>query len=139
MNKVFIDTNIFVNVLNKEDELFEASMEILDQIHNGTLQGYTSVICVSEILAGFYMKQLPEVADKVLQNILSILNLSIIEYDLTAAIGAAKIRGLLKINLPDAVILSQAGQVNATLITRDQSLCKQKLVNCASPEEFQRN
>ncbi|MHA2277959.1 MAG: type II toxin-antitoxin system VapC family toxin [Candidatus Kariarchaeaceae archaeon] len=136
MNRVFIDTNIFVNVLNQEDQLFQGSKEVLDLVHSGTLLGYTSVICISEILAGFYIKQLPEVAEKVLQNILSIINLSILEYNLTTAIEAAKIRGSSKVKIPDAIILSQAEQVNASLITRDKSLYHQKRVNCLSPEEF---
>ncbi len=136
MNRVFIDTNIFVNIINKEDEFLNGSRELLERVHNSCLLGYTRVICISEILAGFYMTESAEIAEKVLQNILSILNLTIMDYDLITAIEAAKLRGAVSVKLPDAVILSQALQANATLISRDQSLKKQKLVSCMVPEKF---
>lgn len=136
MNRVLIDTNIFVNVLNKEKGLFESSKQLIENVQEGLLIGFTSVICISEILSGFYDEAVPQIAEKVLQNIQSIQNLSILDYNLDIAVDAARIRGVKKLKLPDAVIVSQAKQVGATLISRDKALLKQNIVKCLLPENF---
>ena len=51
--RIFLDTNVFLTILNEEKNWQFAEKLLLD-VNNGNHTGYTSVICISEILGGFY-------------------------------------------------------------------------------------
>ena len=133
--KIFLDTNIFLSVLNQESS-YEYSREILKSIHRGKMIGFTSVLCISEILAGFYVKGDEESAERALLDILSINNLKIVEIDLEIAKEGGKFRGKYKIKLPDALIASTCFLYDATLVTIDESFERIKEINVFSPNDL---
>jgi predicted nucleic acid-binding protein len=49
--RIFLDTNIFLAVLN-EEENWQAAEKVLLDVHSGKHTDYTSMICVSDILSG---------------------------------------------------------------------------------------
>jgi predicted nucleic acid-binding protein len=132
--RIFIDTNIFLSILNKESG-YEYSKKVFENIHEGKLLGFTSVLCISEILSGFYAKGKEEEAERTLLDILSIRNLKVVDINVEIAKEGAKIRGKYKIKLPDALILSTCKLYDCSLVTRDESLKKIKEIEVVVPEE----
>ena len=132
--RIFLDTNIFLAVLNEEDN-WQLAEKILLDIHNGKHTGYTSVICASEILSGFYAEDESEKGEMFLTDIKAINNLTITDVDITIAKDAAKIRAKYKIKLPDAMIASSCNIHKCKLITQDEDLKRVKEIDLKSMDE----
>lgn len=132
--RIFLDTNIFIAILNEELN-WRRAKELLLNVHNGKHTGYTSVICISEILSGFYGADEDEKGEKFLLDINAINNLNITDVDLAIAKEAAKIRAKYKIKLPDAMIASSCKINKCKLITQDEHFKKLKEIEVISIEE----
>lgn len=133
--RIFLDTNIFLAILNKEENWQLAEKLLLD-VHNGKHTGFTSVICVSEILSGFYAENESEKGEMFLTDIKAINNLTITDVDITIAKDAAKIRAKYKIKLPDAMIASSCNIHKCKLITQDEDLKRVKEIDVKSIDEI---
>lgn len=133
--RIFLDTNIFLAILNKEEN-WQLAEKILLDIHNGKHTGYTSVICVSEILSGFYAENESEKGEMFLTDMKAINNLTITDVDITIAKDAAKIRAKYKIKLPDAMIASSCNIHKCKLITQDENLKRVKEIDVKSIDEI---
>ena len=132
--RLFLDTNVFIAILNQESN-WQHAKELLLNIQNGKHTGYTSVICISEILSGFYAADEIEKGEKFLDDINAINNLEITEIDLAIAKEAAKIRAKYKIKLPDALIASSCKIHKCKLITQDENFKKLKEIEIISIDE----
>ena len=132
--RIFLDTNIFLAILNREDNWQLAEKLLLD-VHNGKHTGYTSVICVSEILSGFYAENESEKGEMFLTDMKAINNLTITDVDITIAKEAAKIRAKYKIKLPDAMIASSCNIHKCKLITQDEDFKRVKEIDVKSISE----
>ncbi len=133
--KIFLDTNIFLAILNQEEN-WELAERLLLDVHNGKYTGYTSVICVSEILSGFYAEGKSEKSEIFLTDIKAINNLTITDVDLIIAKDAAKMRAKYKIKLPDAMIAASCMIQKCKLITQDQNLKKVREIEVKSIREL---
>ncbi len=133
--RIFLDTNIFLAILNEEKNWQLAEKVLLD-IHNGKHIGYTSVMCISEILSGFYAENESEKGEMFLADVKAINNLTITDVDLTIAKDAAKMRAKYKIKLPDAMIASSCMIYKCKLITQDEDLNKVKEIDVKSIDEI---
>ncbi|SNQ59044.1 type II toxin-antitoxin system VapC family toxin [Candidatus Methanoperedens nitratireducens] len=133
--RIFLDTNIFLAILNKE-ETWELAEKLLLDVHNGKHTGYTSVICVSEILSGFYAEDESEKGETFLTDIKAINNLTITDVDLIIAKDAAKMRAKYKIKLPDAMIAASCMIHKCKLITQDENLRKVREIEVKSIDKI---
>jgi len=132
--RLFLDTNVFIVILNQESNWRDAK-ELLLNIQKGKHTGYTSVICISEILSGFYAADEVEKGEKFLDDVNAINNLKITDIDLAVANEAAKIRAKYKIKLPDAMIASSCKIYKCKLITQDEDFKKLKEIEVISIDE----
>ncbi len=132
--KLFIDTNIFVSILNTERN-YRRSKEVLDKIHQGEHEGATSVICAAEILSGFYTAGEEERGERFLVDLRSIGNFALRDVDLRIAKEAASLRGRYGTKLPDAIIAATCKCHGYTLVTRDERFQKMKEIEVRRPEE----
>lgn len=133
--RIFLDTNIFLAILNTEEN-WQLAEKLLLEVHNGKHTGYTSVICVSEILSGFYAEDESEKGEMFLTDMKAINNLTITDVDITIAKDAAKIRAKYKIKLPDAMIASSCNIHKCKLITQDENLKRVKEIDVKSIDEI---
>jgi predicted nucleic acid-binding protein len=133
--RIFLDTNIFLAILNKEEN-WQLAEKLLLEVYNGKHTGYTSVICVSEILSGFYAEDESEKGEMFLTDMKAINNLTITDVDITIAKDAAKIRAKYKIKLPDAMIASSCNIHKCKLITQDENLKRVKEIDVKSIDEI---
>ncbi len=133
--RLFFDTNVFLAILN-EEENWQLAEKLLLDVHNGKHTGYTSVICVSEILSGFYAEDESEKGETFLTDMKAINNLTITDVDLIIGKDAAKVRAKYKIKLPDAIIASSCKVHKCKLITQDENFKKVKEIEVRSLDEI---
>lgn len=133
--RLLIDTNIFLSILN-EEENYRSAKRLLEDIHKGKYVGFTSVICIAEILSGFHSKGEVERGERFLIDAKTINNFTIIDVDLSIAKEAAMIRAKYRARLPDAMIASTCAIHRALLITRDETFKKIAEIEVKSPEEL---
>lgn len=110
--------------------------KLLEDTHRGRHVAYTSVICISEILGGFYTKGELEKGERFLTNMKAINNLTTVDVDLAIAKGAAEMRAKYKMKLPDAIIASSCKLYRCALITQDESFRKVREIEVKSLGEL---
>lgn len=133
--RVFLDTNIFLVILNQEKN-WQLAEELLSDINKGKHMAYTSVICISEILSGFYEEDESEKGEMFITDLKAISNFIITDVDFIISKEAAKMRAKYKIKLPDAVLASSCKIHRCNLITQDKDLKKIKEINVKSIDEI---
>ena len=125
MRKYFIDTNIFMSILEEEMD-YKRYRKILESIHRGRSLGATSVICMAELLCGFYSQGEHQKGDTFLTQTLSLDNFSILDVDMQVAKEAALLRSKYGIKLPDAIIGATCKVHEYELVTKDKVFRKIK-------------
>ena len=138
--KVVLDTNVFLNVKNKEMPFDPYSKEILKAIdnNNNDLQAIISIISITELCVGYYNNNEIIEKNEFISALLSNKNYSICEYDLNLADKTAELRSKLSLKLPDCVILATALlEDSKCLITNDVEFKKaDKLLVINTTQEF---
>ncbi len=127
MPKVFIDTNIFLRTLIKEDKKsFQDSFQLLQNVKTNKLRGVTSSVVLSEVawtLLSYYKFSKPEVV-KALRSIINLRGLSIIDkFQHETALSLYEKNG---IKFIDALIVSNPdiSSKNWVIISYDQDFDK---------------
>ena len=106
--RISLDTNVILNVINKEEPFFDSSRQLLDKISDGELEGVISTVVLSEFLTGFYMNNDIKSSKIFKESLIESRTFIIMPVDTQIADLAAKIRSKDKIKLPDAIILATA-------------------------------
>ena len=115
-----LDTNIFINVMNKESG-YEDSKKILDWIDDGEIKGIVSTIVLAEICSGYGMMMKEK--DDFLGHILGSANYEIVDVTVPVAMDAGRLRATKGLRLPDALIVVSAERhAGEFLITNDDSM-----------------
>ncbi|MHA1301739.1 MAG: type II toxin-antitoxin system VapC family toxin [Candidatus Helarchaeota archaeon] len=136
--KISLDTNIFLNVKNKEKPFYIHSKKILDSIDEGKLECIISIINLAELCVGYYRNNEINDKDEFLKAISTNNNYKIINLDLNVADKAAEVKNQLNLKLPDSIIIATALKNNASvLITNDSKLEKAKnILEILTSEDF---
>lgn len=138
--RVFVDSNIFLNFLLKEDGFYEGSKHLLSRIEKGDIEGTTTLINVMEILAA--LRKRSKIKDteivKDVEKICEIQNLEIIipnEIHITQAFEIQKKSKLLPI---DAILVSTARDFSDIFVSRDVELKRKasSFITVAEPEDL---
>ena len=134
---VSIDTNIFVDVHNKES-LSASSKQILDKIDSGSLHCVVSTVVIAEMCAGYHMAGETKEKDDFLTHLQGSQNYDIIELSVGIADQAGRIKAATGLKLPDSIIVASAVKGGSEcLITNDESLKKaEKFIKVVSSKEF---
>ena len=135
--RVFIDSNIFLNILLKEEKDFEPSFELLKSIEKGEYVGMTTLVNLMEIL--FILRKISKNNKKsidTVENLFQIQNLNVMipnEFNITEAYLLQRDFGL---NPNDAIFVSVAKNNSDVFVTRDLELKKRssKIIKCLKPE-----
>lgn len=134
--KVFVDSNVFIRFLTKDDEqMFFDCQKFFKSINEGKLRPYISNIIILEII--FVLTKIYKFSkSKVLEDIkllLRLRNLTLIEK--TETKKALKLFKKNNIKYQDCLIASQVPE-KATLVTYDQDFKKIKTIQKATPADF---
>jgi predicted nucleic acid-binding protein len=132
-----IDTNVFLNVKNKEDPYYQYSKRILRLIDDGELEGVVPAIVVAELCAGYHEFNELREKDELLTQLRTNPNYEIVNLDLEVADEAGRIRAVTHLRLPDAILVASSLIADAPiLVTHDDQLAKaQPLIRVLAAEQ----
>ncbi len=132
MRKVFLDTNILLDVILRRDEFFEQSVAVWSDCENHKVQGYISAISLNNM---HYIMRKLVASDAALEYVRLVLDLfSIVPLDESIL--------RLAVNLPkqdfeDAIQFFSAVKVKANcIVTRDKSHFPDDYMPVVSPIEY---
>lgn len=137
---ISLDTNIFLNVKNKEEPFFSFSDSILKAIddENNDIYATISIITITELNVGYYTNKETIEKDEFISGLYSNKKYKISNLNLNIADKAAEIRSQINLKLPDCIIIATALIENAELlITNDTRFDKAKeFLNVYNSQEF---
>lgn len=136
--RVILDTNIFLNVINREEPHYGSSRELLDLIDAGEVEAVVSVITIAELSTGYYLAGDERGRREFLLHLLSSENYVVAEVDVGVADSAGRIRAETGLRLPDSIIVASGLREDVDLIvTHDEEFSKaSKCLKSIMPEEM---
>ncbi len=138
--RVFIDSNIFLNFLLKEETFYGGAKKVLSQIEKGNMDGITTIINIMEILAVLRKRAKTRDSEiiKDVENIGEIQNLDIIIPNEIHIAQAFEIQKKTKLMPIDAILISTARDFSEVFISRDVELKKKAsdVISVIAPEDL---
>lgn len=120
-----LDTNILLNAKNVNELHSTHSLQVLDAVEDGSIQGIISVISIAELCTGYYSQGDKRGKEELLAHLISVRGFVIVDLDLEIADTAARIRADAGLRLPDAVIIATGLAKGAQyVVTHDKELKK---------------
>ncbi len=124
---VVLDTNIFLNVKNREEPYYESSKWVLDAADDGRIHAVVSVVSVAELCAGYYSAGDERGRQEMIMHLISSKGFSIVELNVKLADTAGRIRAETGLRLPDAIMVASGIERGATyIVTHDEEFEKGK-------------
>ena len=122
---IVLDTNILLNAKNADEQYSAYSLQILDAIEDGSMQGVISVISMAELYTGYYTKGDKKGKEELHAHLISTKGFVIVDLDLGISDAAARIRADTGLRLPDAVIIATGlAKGSQYVVTHDKELKK---------------
>jgi len=136
--RVIIDTNVFLNVINREEPNFGPSKELLDLVDAGKVKAVVSVITIAELSTGFYLMGDERGRREFLLHIMSSEDYKVAPVDVGVADSAGRIRAETGLRLPDSIIVSSGLKERVDLIVThdDEFKMAGEYITSATPEEM---
>ncbi len=136
MTKVFVDTGIFVSVLNEEPK-YEKAATFLENVMQNKFDAFISVITISEILS-VYHKISEKEAIRAKAYIETIFGKDmIVPVIKEIAEIAGKIKATHKMSLGDAVIVASSIMMGCNyLVSLDPEIRKSGIITVKEPKEI---
>lgn len=138
--KIALDTNLFIYLVEKNQNYFSTVKLLFDKIQKGQLIGVTSSLIYTEVLSNPLKEENTAVADRYNVLLATFPNLIIKDVDKDIAIISAKLRAKYKIKTPDAIFIATGIAENAdAFITNDNQLKKIKEIKVTLLDEINNN
>jgi predicted nucleic acid-binding protein len=138
--KITLDTNIFLNVKNKEEPFYPFSKSILAEVDNQESEylAIISIIVITELSIGYYANNEILEKNEFLSGLYSNKKYKILDFDRNLADKSAELRSKIKLKLPDCIILASALMENSeVIITNDSGFDKvKKFIKILNSKEF---
>lgn len=133
-----LDTNIFLNIKNKEKPFYQYSKAILEAIEGGEFEAIISIIIITELCVGYYRTNEKKEKDDFLAGLYSNHCYKIINLNLKVADKSGEIKDKTNLKLPDSIITASSILEKAScLITNDDGFKKAKdLITIYTSKEF---
>ena len=114
--KACLDTNVFLNVLNKEAIYYSHSREVLQAVERGSLEAFVPTLVIAEMLTGFYIEERNTDAQQFLSALISDKHMKIVPLSVDIAASSARVRAETGLKLPDAMVLATAIKMQADFV-----------------------
>ena len=127
MSKVFLDTNIFIYLIEDKGSNGRKAVELLERMTARRDSVYTSTLTLGEVLTLPLQKGDVKLADQY-ERILTSPGVHLLDFDRVAARIYAKVRLDKSIKAPDAMQLSIAGAAQCDLFVTNDDRLSRKIV-----------
>lgn len=136
--KVALDTNIFLNVKNKEEPFYFYSKTILEAVDRGEIEAIVSIVTIAELCVGYYKNNEIKEKEEFVAGLYANKNYKIVNLDLILADKCAEIKSKTNLKLPDCIIIASSMiEKVLILITNDSKFDKAKdFIQIMLPESF---
>ena len=136
--RVAVDSNVFIYLFEGTGPHADRAAELADAIGEGTVAGCLATLGLAEILTGPARIAATEIADRYVDELTSLENLTLVPLDVEVAREAARIRGQSQMALADAIHLASALRFDATVfVTNDRRIRGIPEVTVAYLDELQ--
>jgi len=138
MKFLYIDTNIFLNLLLKEELFIEKSRKLINMINNKEFKGLTSILTLMEIYRVLQKQNVKnKIIDEAIKRILE-MEIEIIIPESYVFIQAYDLVKKYRIDIDDALHLAIAISNDAILVTWDEKFLKKskRIIETKTPEEI---
>ncbi len=124
--RIGLDSNILIYHLEAHPIYLPLTRLILSGIERGQWEGVISTISLMEVTVQPWRLQQPRLALEYEALLANFPNLTVVDVDRTVARHAARLRGQLRCQPPDAILVASALVAGATLfVTNDARLTRQ--------------
>lgn len=127
MSRVFLDTNIFIYLIEDRGSLGKIAAELVERLSMRRDEVLTSALTLGELLAKPMAEKHFDLVDAY-ERLLSSPGISILEFDRPAARAYASIRGDRSIKAPDAIQLATASAARCDLFVTNDSRLSRKVI-----------
>ena len=138
--RIFIDSNIFLNFLLKEENFYAGSKRLLENLESGQMEGITTLVNLMEVLAVLrkYSKRHDAAIIKDVEELGEMSNLHVVIPNEMHIVEAYNIQKQLKLLPADSILLAVACDFAEVFITRDEELIRKAktLLPMAKPEDL---
>jgi len=126
---ITLDTNIFLNVKNKEEPFYSYSNSLLEEIdnENSELNAVISIISLTELSVGYYKNKEINEKNEFISGLYSNKKYNIKDLNINIADKAAEIRSQINLKLPDCIIIATALIENSEILITNDSEFKNKV------------
>lgn len=128
MSKVFLDTNIFIYLIEDQGSHGKKAAELVERMTARRDLVYTSTLTLGEVLTLPLTKGDAKLADQY-ERILCSPGVHLLEFDRMAARIYARVRGDKSIKAPDAMQLSIAAAAQCDLFVTNDERLSRKIVS----------
>jgi predicted nucleic acid-binding protein len=128
MSRVFLDTNIFIYLIEDEGELGRRSLELIERMTTRRDSVYTSMLTLGEVLTQPLSRGDIRLA-QLYEEKLASPGVHLLDFDRVAARNYARIRVDRSIKAPDAMQLSMAAAAGCDLFVTNDGRLSKKLVD----------
>ena len=137
VRRVCFDTNIFLGIFLEEKDKVAPSLQILQLLSNGDLEGVVSSISLIEIATLFYQKGETQKGKKAVDLVRALPNITIVDVTADMALQIADMKVSEKLSIADAAVLTSATELRSDIfLTYDNDFEKVKKIKCMKPEEY---
>jgi predicted nucleic acid-binding protein len=137
MDKVYVDSNIFIYGALNDDQRGDQARTVLNDISTGERHGYTSALTYDEVCWQLTNKLDSEPAQKALDVVIDMPNLSLIEANTHVIRDAHSHVFSHGFDPRDAIHLASMNAENiTTIITSDQDFHNNDALKAIPPEEY---
>lgn len=136
--RIILDTNIFLNVSNKEENFYASSTKLLDLVDSGKVEAIVSMITIAELSTGYRISGEEKKWKKTLVHLLSSENYIVVDMDVNVADKTGEIRSKTRFTMPDAIVVASGLIHNAGyIVTNDSDFSRiVKDLEVATPSEY---
>ena len=120
-----IDTNIFLNVKNREKPFFEHSLKVLAAAEAGVINAFVSAITIAELSSGYYEHNDESGLRELIRSMTANPGYDVVDVNIEVAELAGKVRSETHLPLPDSLIVACGMTSKAQyLVSHDNSFEK---------------
>jgi predicted nucleic acid-binding protein len=139
-SKVVLDTNVFLNVINRKEPHYGPSKELLDLVDAGEARAIVSVITIAVLSTGYHLVNNESGRKEFMLHLLSSENYEVADVNVGVADSAGRIRAETGLRLPDSIIVASGFRGDADfIVTQDEeSLKASEYLKSTIPEKMVR-